>query len=120
MTICAKKTVAKILNNNLVPDISARLLEAFSTLSLMDGGGGTDNRDRNSSFETLFLSSSFNLRGGALFMGRVDSKTDGFSLLSALARTLPSSPKASVRRFSRADAICCLAWCALRLLRVRP
>ena len=57
----------------------------------MDGGGGTDNRFINSSFETLFLSFSFNLRGGAWFMGRVDSKLPVFSLLSALARTLPSS-----------------------------
>ena len=86
----------------------------------MDGGGGTDSLFINSSFETLARSCSFNLRGGAWFMGRVDSKTDGFSLLSALARTLPSSPKASVRRFSRADAICCLAWCALRRRRVKP
>ena len=67
----------------------------------MDGGGSTDSRFINSSFETLFLSCSFSLRGGAWFMGRDDSKTEGFSLLSALAKILPSSPNASVRRFSR-------------------
>ena len=82
MTIWATKTVEKILNNNLGPDISARLCEAFPTLSLMDGGGGTDSLFINSSFETLFLSFSFNLRGGAWFIGLVDSKTDGFSLYS--------------------------------------
>ena len=37
----------------------------LSTLSLMDGGGGTDSRFINSSFETLARSVSFNLRGGA-------------------------------------------------------
>ena len=57
------KDQEKILNNNLGPDMPARLCEAFPTLSLMDGGGGTDSLFINSSFETLFLSDSFNLRG---------------------------------------------------------